>query len=159
MFSPTKQELAMNRATTQWDEDNPERPLKRGRYKYVYAPVIWNASDNPDEQVAQGQGQVQHGLQHRGLGFTPARKLNTTKSLTILSRASAHTRRTGLSLQVRRKKNMFSTSASAGPRVGSVLYNQTRACHKSCHNSVGQGEPRKTFRERKIQICICPGDI
>ena len=41
---------------------------------------------------------TQHGLQHRDLGLEPARKLDTSKSLTSKSKSSGVTRRTGLSL-------------------------------------------------------------
>ena len=124
MLSPFKRELAMNLTTTQWEQENLERPLERGRYNYVIlegsrAPGILNSSDDPDEQAAQGQGQFQHGLQHRELGLTPARKLNTTKSLTNLSRTSAHTRRTGLSL----------ASMSSGLSYSSRTFQQTYKNH------------------------------
>ena len=104
--------------------------------------MILNSSDNPDEQAAQGQDQIQHGLQHRGLGLIPARKLNTTKSLTNLSRTSEHTRRTGLSL----------ASMASGISYSSIVKNLSANIQEGLLRTIFVTQPPEDERIKRVFI-------
>ena len=103
LLTPTKREHAMHQANKQWEQENSTRRLQRSHYNGVTlgdrAPVILNASDDPDEQsITQSKEGSHHQLQYRDIQMETGRKLQNSQSFTNKSKSSGTSKRTRISL-------------------------------------------------------------